>query len=148
MGVFPSLWRVWAIDDSLDNLRMIEASLFPIGAPFLILEPFEDAAVALNEFERRHSEGGATPDIILMDYFLGGVYGSAVTEQIRALHAPQAGPIIIGHSSLAEASEAIVRAGGDFILPKRPGQPFSAPLRAALGSAANLESMIRTRRHP
>ncbi len=57
------------------------------------------------------------PDLILMDYYIGFERGDTITGIIRK-EFPQAAIHIIGYSSVASASQSIVRAGGNEVLIK------------------------------
>ena len=62
--------------------------------------------------------GVAWPDVVLMDYYIGDERGDRITRQLRALEPARHRPVIIGYSSVHSASQAIVDAGADLILPK------------------------------
>jgi CheY-like chemotaxis protein len=62
--------------------------------------------------------GAAWPDVVLMDYYIGSERGDRITRHLRALEPAQHRPVIIGYSSVRSASQAIVAAGADLILPK------------------------------
>ena len=59
-----------------------------------------------------HTTGDALPEMILMDYFIDANRGDVVTRQIRTSF-PEHDYAIIGYSTAASGSRAIVRAGGN-----------------------------------
>ena len=59
------------------------------------------------------------PRIVLMDFYLGGERGDAVTADLREVQAIGHPLTIVGYSSLRDGSQRIVDAGGDCIVAKR-----------------------------
>lgn len=69
------------------------------------------------------STGTATwPSILLMDFFLCGERGDAITHALREAALPQA-LYIVGHSTTRSGSAAIRAAGADTIVIKRETSP-------------------------
>ncbi len=105
---------LWHIDDGRHLLAVSEATV--LQAASWHFEGFETGREALHVYARRpRSE---RPDAILMDYFIGSERGDTVTRTLRRLDPAPSRSRIIGHSSVRRASEAILQAGGDAILPK------------------------------
>ncbi|MFM2092754.1 MAG: hypothetical protein RLZZ127_3243 [Planctomycetota bacterium] len=61
---------------------------------------------------------GGRPAVVLLDYDLGGERGDRVCRAWRAAETDGAVAVLVGYSSSAACSEAIVAAGADTILPK------------------------------
>lgn len=145
-------FRIWAVDDKPSNLAMIAASLPPGAADWAELRSFLDVRAFLAEHERCCAEApAALPDFILLDYFLGRMYGWQALDEIVAAYrrlrlAPAARPVIIGFSSWPQASDSLVRRGADFALRKIKGLPSSAALERNFCHRAALEQMRQTRR--
>lgn len=123
---------VWIIDDADHNHRVAAATLR--GLPGFALEGFLEAEIAVAEYALRAVTAPETlPRIVLMDYFLDGTHGDEVTQRLRAIHAPAFSPVIVGYSSVASGSRAIVAAGGDTVVRKRTAPDGTNPdLRAYL----------------
>jgi len=116
VSAVPEL-RIWLIDDTLDHLRVADATvrLFP-GLTF---QGFSEPVGALAMYARLTREQPALlPRIVLMDYYLGTARGDRVTRELRALQDPAAALIIVGYSSVASCSERIVVAGANLVVRK------------------------------
>jgi CheY-like chemotaxis protein len=111
-------WLMWLIDDSASNHAV--ARLTATRFPQLTLSCFYSGAEAIATWTAHHSTSEPLPDWVLMDYYLIDERGDHVTRDLRqtvaAAQATQ--PLIIGYSSVASGSEAIVRAGADVIVRK------------------------------
>ena len=105
---------LWHIDDGHHLLAVSEATVLQTAS--WRFEGFTTGTAALGDYAQRAP--AERPDVILMDYFIGEERGDAVTRALRRLDPHPARSRIIGHSSVRRASEAIVRAGGDGIIPK------------------------------
>jgi CheY-like chemotaxis protein len=124
---------VWIVDDAPQNHRAAAATIARL--PPFALEGFLDGDEAVAEFTARAGRGPADlPRVILMDYYLGSTRGDDVTAALRAVHTPLT-PIIVGYSSVASGSRAIVAAGGDLAVRKRIADDGTNPdLRVYLES--------------
>jgi len=105
---------LWHIDDGLHLLAVTKATVLQV--PGWDFEGFTTGQEAIRAYTRRPLH--ERPEVILMDYFIGHERGDAVTRILRQLDPRPGRSRIIGHSSMRQASEAIVRAGGDGILTK------------------------------
>jgi len=107
---------LWLIDDTEGNHRITgaTAALVP-GVRFRGFLTAEEGIAAFSLAARRPDE---LPDAVLMDYYLGDLRGDQVTRRLRELEPASARPVIIGHSSVASGSAAILAAGGDLVLRK------------------------------
>jgi len=116
VSAVPEL-RIWLIDDTLDHLRVAEAT---IGSfPGLTFQGFSDPVTALATYVRlARDQPALLPRIVLMDYYLGAARGDRVTRELRERQDPAAGLIIIGYSSVASCSERIVAAGANLVVRK------------------------------
>lgn len=145
-------FRIWAVDDKPSNLAMIAASLPQDAADWAELRGFLDVRAFLAEHERCCAgERAALPDFILLDYFLGRMYGWQALDELVAAYrrirlAPAERPVIVGFSSWPQASESLVRRGADFALRKIKGRPSSPALERNFCHRAALGQMRRTRR--
>jgi len=107
---------LWLIDDTPQHHETVAAtaSLVP-GVDFA---GFLSAEEGLSAFRKASKDAAKTPDVVLMDFFLGEDRGDRVTSQLRALETPAKRPVIIGYSSVPSGSSAIVDAGADLLLKK------------------------------
>ena len=122
--------RLWLVDDTEAHHEVARRTLAGLGR--YELESFLTGAEAIAAFARL-ARGGALPAIVLMDFYLGDERGDQVTRALRELEPPNHRAIIVGYSSVADASQRIVAAGGDVIVRKHVATDGSNPtLRAWL----------------
>jgi CheY-like chemotaxis protein len=108
---------LWIVDDADMHHQAAAATI--AGMPAFALEGYLDGESAVAEYGLRAKTAPQTlPRIILMDYYLGDSRGDEVTERMRAIHAIAFSPTIVGYSSVASGSRAIVAAGGDAVVRK------------------------------
>ncbi len=113
-----NVFTIWLIDDSESNHEAAHNTV--ASMPWVTLRSFYSGADAVTEFssiEENAEMKQTAPNAVLMDYYLMGERGDHVTRALRACE-KQYRPTIIGYSSVASASEAIVRAGADTIIRK------------------------------
>ena len=125
---------LWLIDDGEANHQAAAATVASL--PWVELAHFysgQEAVAAFSEIEQR---GGRAPDAVLMDFFLDGERGDHVTAELRQAEV-RSRPVIIGYSSVASGSAAILDAGGDLVLRKHAD---------ASGANPSLAAWLRTRR--
>ncbi len=93
----PKIDSILAVDDTPDNLLLLEAILSEEGYD---IHTAEDGVSALNHIER------SPPDLILLDVMMPGMNGYEVTERIRKNSALPFIPILLitafDHSSVVE----------------------------------------------
>jgi CheY-like chemotaxis protein len=133
----PTMLLLWVIDDTADHHHIADATARQVGE--VAVEHFYTGADALATYRERSAEG-RLPDVVLMDYFLGGERGDQVTRRLRAIEATQNRPVIIGYSSVASGSAAIVAAGGDLTLRKVVGGVVNPHLAGYLRSVLDSRS--------
>ncbi len=106
---------LWLIDDGESNHQaaMATAALLP----WVRLERFYTGSEAIEAFSGIEAAGGRPPDAVLMDYFLVGERGDQITTALRQAEV-RSRPVIVGYSSVASGSAAIVAAGGDLAVRK------------------------------
>ena len=107
---------LWLIDDTEGNHRVAGATAALV--PGVRFRGFLTAAEGITAFARAAKRPAELPDAVLMDYFLGETRGDLVTRRLRELEPAMARPVIIGHSSVASGSAAILAAGADLVLRK------------------------------
>src|SRR3954467_8697422 len=142
-------FRVWVLDDNPANLRMIERSFPEAVRAALEVRSFVDVEDFLATFDALcRTDAGRLPDFILLDYFLGRMYGSQVLDHLLSTYRrePVHPAVIIAHSSMAQVSDSLVQAGADFALPKQKGGETSPPLSEAFGTVDAVRWMERHRR--
>ncbi len=142
-------FRVWVLDDNPANLRMIERSFPAAVGTALEVWSFVDAEDFLATFDALcRTDPGRLPDFILLDFFLGRMYGSQVLDHLLTTYRREPIPpaVIVAHSSMAEVSDSLVQAGADFALPKQKGGETSPPITKAFGTVDALRWMKRHRR--
>jgi CheY-like chemotaxis protein len=106
---------LWLIDDAEANHQAAIATTAKF--PWVQLERFYTGFEAIAAFTERESQGGRTPDAVLMDYFLDGERGDQITGELRRAEV-RSRPVIVGYSSVASGSAAIIAAGGDVVVRK------------------------------
>ena len=117
--------HLWLIDDAEANHSVVRATLH--GRPEFSFEGFHDGETAATEFAFRAAHAPERlPRVVLMDFYMGELRGDQTTERIRAVATPLS-PIIIGYSSVASGSRAIVEAGGDLVLRKHAARDGTNP---------------------
>jgi len=105
---------VWIIDDDPGNVAVAAATAAHLG-----LDGFRGFLSGQAALAALHS-GEPRPQVLLMDFFIAGERGDAVTRQWRAAECGAVRrTLIVGYSSVRWGSEAIVAAGGDTIVRKR-----------------------------
>lgn len=116
---------LWHIDDGQHLLAVTAATVDLVDG--WCFEGFTTGTAALAAYRVRPPTD--LPDVVLMDFFIGSERGDAVTRQLRRLDRHPHGMVIVGHSSVASGSAAIVAAGGTLALPKhRNGQGINPDL--------------------
>jgi CheY-like chemotaxis protein len=108
-------YLIWLIDDSEANHQAAIATTAKFA--WVRLEHFYTGSAAIAEFTEIESSAGRAPDAVLMDYFLDGERGDQITADLRRAEV-HSRPVIIGYSSVASGSAAIVAAGGDLVVRK------------------------------
>ncbi len=106
---------LWLIDDSESNHQAACATAALL--PWVRFAGFYSGAEAVQAFAAIEAEGGAAPDAVLMDFFLVGERGDHITKDLRQAEV-RSRPVIVGYSSVASGSAAIVAAGGDLAVRK------------------------------
>jgi CheY-like chemotaxis protein len=120
----------WLIDDTPVHHDTARRTITPFHALHLV--SFLTGHAALAAYRRALTAGQALPRIVLMDYVLGAERGDRVTRALRQLDAGPASRLcIVGYSSMASASQAIVEAGGDCIVRKQRAGNGTNPSLAA-----------------
>lgn len=122
--------RIWFVDDLHDNLTCWLGS-FPaelkqshefrcfdsVGSLFKVLDT------------------GHWPDVLFIDYFIGPRFGHEVIAYFAQLPVR---PVLVAHSSMAKANQAMLDQGADLALEKVPGQSATASIQALIRSEADL----------
>jgi CheY-like chemotaxis protein len=143
------IFQLWVLDDNVANLAMIERSFPDVVHSRINVRSFDDAKAFVLAFEQGcRSPERILPDFVLLDFFLGYTYGSAVLDSIRRTSQEFGAvpPVVIAHSSILEASRSMVERGADFALPKEKGQLTSPPITATFASLEAVEYVLRHRR--
>ncbi len=108
---------LWMIDDSLSNLAVAEATAALV--PRWNFAGHASGAEGVAAFRAAARQPKTLPDAVLIDFYLGDTTGDRVAMTLRALAPPGWRGLLIGHSSVAAMSRAIVAAGADTVLRKR-----------------------------
>ena len=106
---------LWLIDDGESNHQAAIATVAVL--PWVRLEHFYTGIDAIMAFSDIEAAGGRAPDAVLMDFFLDGERGDQITADLRQAEV-RSRPVIIGYSSVASGSAAILAAGGDVVVRK------------------------------
>ena len=110
---------LWLIDDSESNHQAACATAALL--PWVRFAGIYSGAEAVQAFATIEAEGGVAPDAVLMDFFLVGERGDHITKDLRQAEV-HSRPVIVGYSSVASGSAAIVAAGGDLALRKHANE--------------------------
>ncbi len=87
-------WRVLAVDDNLDSLRMLTAVLEPVGFEVFTAQDAEEAVWSAVQH---------TPHVVVIDMRLAGTDGTTVTYTIKSTPETRATPVIaISATAFAE----------------------------------------------
>ena len=122
--------RLWLVDDTEAHHDVARNTLATLKG--FELSDFLSGAEAIAAFGTL-AKGGALPDIVLMDFYLGDERGDQVTRRLRELEPADHYAVIVGYSSVADASQRIVAAGADVVVRKHVATDGSNPtLRAWL----------------
>lgn len=111
----PRDYLLWLIDDGEANHQAAIATVARF--PWVRLERFYTGVEAIAAFAAIEAGGGRAPDAVLMDFFLAGERGDQVTAALRQAEV-RSRPLIVGYSSVASGSAAILAAGGDVVVRK------------------------------
>lgn len=111
----PRDFLIWLIDDGESNHQAAIATVALV--PGVRLERFYTGVEAIEAFTDIEAQGGRPPDAVLMDFFLAGERGDHITAALREAEVSSR-PVIVGYSSVASGSAAIVAAGGDLVVRK------------------------------
>jgi CheY-like chemotaxis protein len=106
---------LWLVDDGEANHQAALATVARF--PWVRLEHFYTGSEAVTRFSDIEAQQGRGPDAVLMDYFLEGERGDQVTAALRQAEV-RSRPVIVGYSSVASGSAAILAAGGDVVVRK------------------------------
>lgn len=106
---------LWLIDDGESNHQAAIATVALL--PWVRLERFYTGSEAVEAFTAIEAQGGRAPDAVLMDFFLVGERGDHITAELRQAEV-RSRPVIVGYSSVASGSAAIIAAGGDLVVRK------------------------------
>ncbi len=104
--------RIWLIDDTPVLHAVAAATIDHAGG--WEFTGYLSGAEAIGDLDA----GAPWPEVILMDYYIGPERGDRVTRALRRREPATIRPVIIGYSSVRSASQAIVAAGADLIVPK------------------------------
>ena len=109
----PKKLRVWLIDDMEHWHDVTKKTLDLLNDA--VFQGFYAGSSALLALQ--YCSHDQLPDVIFMDYFINDERGDLVTRQIRESF-PDLNCMIIGYSTAAAGSRAIVHAGADDIVAK------------------------------
>jgi adenylate cyclase len=101
--------RILVVDDTPQNVRLLEAVLVPHGYDVLAATSGEEALDLV---------ATARPDLILLDVVMPGMDGYAVCEKLRADGENAVLPVIMVTSSIGREKVKAIEAGADDFIPK------------------------------
>ena len=127
---------VWFVDDRAENRATWLASFPPAVREACTLRVFGTVPEILGALE-----AGEWPDVVFVDFFIGGHYGLEVVERLIAGEAPV--PLIIAHSSMREANAGLLRAGAHLAMEKVRGAAKTRSIVEAFGSPEDLRQLVR-----
>jgi adenylate cyclase len=121
--------KILAVDDTPENLRLLEAVLVPRGYEVLTARSGEEALDLVST---------ARPDLILLDIVMPAMDGYALCQALRADEETAVLPVIMITSSTGPEKRQAIEAGADDFIPK----PFN---HAEL--LARVRSLLRIKRY-
>jgi adenylate cyclase len=101
--------KILVVDDTPQNVRLLEAVLVPNGYDVLAATSGEEALDLV---------ASARPDLILLDVVMPGMDGYAVCETLRADEVNAVLPVIMVTSSIGREKVKAIEAGADDFIPK------------------------------
>jgi adenylate cyclase len=101
--------KILVVDDTPQNVRLLEAVLVPHGYDVLAATSGEEALDLV---------ATARPDLILLDVVMPGMDGYAVCEALRADEENAVLPVIMVTSSIGREKVKAIEAGADDFIPK------------------------------
>jgi hypothetical protein len=132
--------NVWFVDDRAEN-RVTWLASFPASVhETCVLRVFPGVPDLFGALRN-----GDRPDVLFVDFFLDGHYGSDVIERLIAGEGPV--PLLIAHSSMAEANVGMVRAGAHLSMEKTKGVPKTLSIEAAIKGPEDLRRLRRAYLH-
>ncbi|NEP59808.1 MAG: response regulator [Symploca sp. SIO2G7] len=133
--------KVWFVDDLLEN-RNTWLNSFPER---VVLEnQFESFASVSGLLERCSS--GDSPDILFVDFFIDGSYGIDVIKFFQKSN--RQSPLIIAHSSMDEANDAMLRAGANLKMAKVKGAAVTSSIARDIQDSEALRRLLEFREQP
>jgi ActR/RegA family two-component response regulator len=129
---------LWIIDDT--PLHHDTVAVTAALVPGVRVAGFASAEEGIAAYRAAVQDVRKIPDAVLMDFYLGDDRGDRVTAKLRRLENHDKRPVIIGYSSVASGSAAILAAGADLSLKKQRNDDGGNPallewLRRAVGAA-------------
>jgi CheY-like chemotaxis protein len=127
--------QIWLVDDSRLN-RQSWLHSFPKDVQEQHnLSAFASVAELI---ERLNS--GPWPEILFVDYFLDGDYGTTVLDYFSAQsHEP---PLLIAYSSLDRANDGMLQSGAHLKFAKQPAAMVQLSIRDRIPNAAALTALL------
>lgn len=127
--------NVWFVDDKADNRATWLAS-FPLevreACALRVFASVPEFLAAL--------EAGDRPEVMFVDFFIHDHHGLEVIERLKVGDLPV--PLLIAHSSMAEANNGMLRAGAHLALEKARGVARTRSIVESIGSLEDLRRLI------
>ena len=130
--------NIWLIDDSRIN-RLSWQRSFPKD----IAEEHTLRTFALVPELLAALESGPWPDILFVDFFLDGDYGTTILEYF-AEH-PDEPPFLIAYSSMDRANDGMLQAGAHLKMRKKSVSAIQPSIRERFKTVRDIETLIASK---
>ena len=131
--------KVWFVDDRADNRATWLASF-----PAAVRRACELSTFATVPELFAALDAGERPDVVFIDFFVGGHTGDEVVERfVRAAEVP---PLLVAHSSVDRVNDGMVRAGAHLKMEKVRGASRTRSIVQEIRDVDDLQRLIATYR--
>ena len=131
--------NVWFVDDRSENRETWLASFPGSVHEACSLRTFGSVPEIFEALD-----AGDRPDVVFVDFFLRGHYGTDVIERLVGDDLPV--PLIIAHSSMGRANEGMVRSGAHLAMEKTKGVATTRSIEEAIKDPDDLRRLIARHR--
>jgi DNA-binding NtrC family response regulator len=128
--------KIYFVDDLQENRETWFNSFSNFIKKKHELKTFESVPCLIQELEQ-----GIVPEILFLDFFIQSHSGLEVIQYLKKQKYPL--PLLIAHSSLEVANEAMLRAGAHLTLKKIKGVPQTESIQTRIQSEEDLIALLK-----